>query len=45
METGGDVGREREKGEEMEKRMLLRFGSPLPCIDFHFQLLCGSILK
>lgn len=29
METDEEVEREREKGEEMEKEMLLHFGSPL----------------
>lgn len=45
MERGGEVGRERAKGEEIEKEMMLHFGSPLPCTDFHFQLTCGSNLK
>jgi len=40
METTEEAGRKMEKGEEMEKMVLLCFGSPLPCIDFHFQPLC-----
>lgn len=45
METDGEAGKERAKGEEMEKEMILHSGSPLPCTDFHFQLTCGSNLK
>lgn len=44
MKVHQEVGREKEKGEEMEKDMLVCFGS-LCFTNFYFQHLTGSGLK
>lgn len=45
MKVDQQAGREREKAEEIEKDMLVCFGSPLPFTNFYFQHLGRSGLK